>query len=99
VLGDKTFLQRLDYDGVPFKCHRCHQHGHVISQCHLPLKVRHEGSGSQSVRKIVASLNGEASRGSTNVRDREVKRSLEYRGSIVGGFVERKSHKPSPIYA
>ena len=30
---DGDFVQILDYVGVPFKCHRCHVHGHLVASC------------------------------------------------------------------
>jgi hypothetical protein len=36
VLRGKTFKQKLDYVGVPFRCRRCHKKGHVVRQCRLP---------------------------------------------------------------
>lgn len=31
--GNLCFSQVLDYVGVPFRCVRCHGHGHLVSQC------------------------------------------------------------------
>lgn len=31
-------IQLLDYDGVPFQCHRCHTLGHMIAQCNIPFQ-------------------------------------------------------------
>jgi hypothetical protein len=36
----KTFSQSLDYEGIPFKCHRCHKHSHRAVDCLLPMKRR-----------------------------------------------------------
>jgi hypothetical protein len=33
--GDLLFTQPLDYEGIPFKCHRCHKHGHRAAECSL----------------------------------------------------------------
>jgi hypothetical protein len=33
-----TFVQILDYEGIPFRCHRCHVYGHGIVECPLPFK-------------------------------------------------------------
>ena len=33
--GDSVFSQTLDYVGIPFKCNRCHNYGHLVSHCHL----------------------------------------------------------------
>jgi len=27
--------QTLDYEGIPFKCHRCHAYGHVVANCSM----------------------------------------------------------------
>jgi hypothetical protein len=34
------FRKPLDYEGIPFKCHRCHKHGHRVVDFSLPLKHR-----------------------------------------------------------
>jgi len=34
----KNFKQRLDYEGVSFRCRRCHKQGHIVSQCPLHFK-------------------------------------------------------------
>jgi len=33
---DGVFTQVLDYEGVPFRCHRCHAYGHMVASCPLP---------------------------------------------------------------
>ena len=33
--GESVFNQSLDYVGIPFKCNRCHNYGHLASHCHL----------------------------------------------------------------
>jgi len=33
---DGDFTQVLDYDGVPFRCHRCRAYGHLVASCPLP---------------------------------------------------------------
>ena len=30
---DGDFSQVLDYEGVPFRCHRCHAYGHLVASC------------------------------------------------------------------
>jgi hypothetical protein len=35
--GDKSIMKKLDYEGIPFKCRRCHKHGHNASEFHLPM--------------------------------------------------------------
>jgi hypothetical protein len=36
----KNFSHSLDYEGIPFKFHRCHKHGHMATDCHVPMKRR-----------------------------------------------------------
>jgi hypothetical protein len=33
-----SFIQTLDYEGIPFICHRCHVYGHRVADCTLPFK-------------------------------------------------------------
>jgi hypothetical protein len=33
-----TFVQMLDYEGIPFRCHRCHVYGHGVATFPLPFK-------------------------------------------------------------
>jgi hypothetical protein len=39
-----SFIQPLDYEGIPFRCHRCHVYGHGIVDCKLPFKGKVKGS-------------------------------------------------------
>ena len=36
---DGDFSQVLDYEGVPFRCHRCHAYGHLVASCRYPYRV------------------------------------------------------------
>ena len=42
--GNIRFKQPLDYVGVPFKCLRCHRHGHLASDCSL--SFHHKSGGA-----------------------------------------------------
>jgi hypothetical protein len=35
-----TFTQELDYEGIPFRCGRCHAYGHLAKDC--PLQEKNE---------------------------------------------------------
>jgi hypothetical protein len=37
-LSSRYFVQTLDYEGIPFRCHRCHVYGHRVSDCTLTFK-------------------------------------------------------------
>jgi hypothetical protein len=39
IKEEVCFHQRLDYEGIPFRCRRCHKHGHNASQCALPFPL------------------------------------------------------------
>ena len=32
---DEVFFQAIDYEQIPFRCHRCHEHGHLFRECSL----------------------------------------------------------------
>lgn len=36
MVGD--VIQDLDYEGVPFRCHRCHSTNNLVAQCHHPFR-------------------------------------------------------------
>jgi hypothetical protein len=38
VLGNSSYMQILDYEGVPFKCRRCHHYGNMAKDFTLPFK-------------------------------------------------------------
>jgi hypothetical protein len=38
IKEDVCFHQTLDYEGILFRCHHCHKHGHNASQFSLPFR-------------------------------------------------------------
>jgi len=32
---DEEWVQIVDYDHIPFRCHKCHEHGHIFRDCTL----------------------------------------------------------------
>jgi len=34
---DEDWVQTIDYEHIPFKCQKCHEHGHLFRDC--PLSV------------------------------------------------------------
>lgn len=32
---DEEWVQTVDYDHIPFRCRRCHEHGHLLRDCPL----------------------------------------------------------------
>jgi len=39
TLGTVCHTQKLDYENVPFRCRRCHEYGHLVAECKLPLRI------------------------------------------------------------
>lgn len=32
---DEVYFQAIDYEKIPFRCRKCHEHGHLIIKCPL----------------------------------------------------------------
>jgi hypothetical protein len=43
--------QTLDYEGVPFRCHRCHSADHLMAQCDKPFSGKWRKDSSQESHK------------------------------------------------
>jgi hypothetical protein len=58
--GDKSIMKKLDYEGIPFKCRRCHKHGHNASECPFFLcgGKRSKGQWGQARRSEVPHIWG-----------------------------------------
>jgi hypothetical protein len=39
-LDDWTYIQKLDYEQLPFKCKTCHDYGHFIGNCPTKKKTQ-----------------------------------------------------------
>jgi hypothetical protein len=35
---DEEWIQNIDYEQIPFRCRRCHEHGHLIRECPIMKK-------------------------------------------------------------
>ena len=46
---EMEFLQQLDYENLPFHCHRCHKVGHLAKEC--PLGHRRRRNPFKTFRK------------------------------------------------
>jgi hypothetical protein len=39
---DEEWIQSIDYEYIPFRCRRCHEHGHLLRECSLIRKTEQE---------------------------------------------------------
>jgi hypothetical protein len=53
----------LDYEGIPFRCHRCHIYGHGVADCKFPFKGKLWGSLGVDI--VVASRHVDLGSGAT----------------------------------
>jgi len=61
-----SFIQPLDYEGIPFRCHRCHIYGHDVVECKFPFKEKLRGTTGVDI--LVASRRSDlASRASGDI--------------------------------
>jgi hypothetical protein len=44
---DEEWIQSIDYEQIPFRCRRCHEHGHLIRECSLNKKQEMENTKAQ----------------------------------------------------
>ena len=42
---DEEWFQEIDYEQIPFRCRRCHEHGHLFQDC--PQNKRQRGKKDQ----------------------------------------------------
>jgi len=34
-----VYFQAIDYEQIPFRCRKCHEHGHLIKECPMKKSV------------------------------------------------------------
>lgn len=45
----RDVVQELDYEGVPFRCHRCHSADHFVVQCDQPFRGNFQVEGRKDL--------------------------------------------------
>jgi hypothetical protein len=45
---DEEWIQNIDYEQIPFRCRRFHEHGHLIREC--PLNKKQEAENHNRMR-------------------------------------------------
>lgn len=51
----------LDYEGIPFRCRKCHKQSHIASECQLPMQSKGKDHASFPQKKRGASQIEESS--------------------------------------
>jgi len=46
---DEDYFQAIDYEQIPFRCRKCHLHGHLIREC--PMNRKEEDTKSEQANK------------------------------------------------
>lgn len=49
---EEVWQQNLDYEHIPFRCHRCHEHGHLVKECPITMEEE-EGRSKLQKRGLV----------------------------------------------
>jgi hypothetical protein len=64
-IGEKDVIQKMDYEGISFRCRKFHKHGHIAIQCSLPFHGQKGGSQLPRVKKRLTNnnLDGNSSEG------------------------------------
>jgi hypothetical protein len=44
---DEDWNQTIDYEHIPFRCKKCHEHGHLFRDCPLNAQIPRAGEGKQ----------------------------------------------------
>lgn len=65
-------VQSVDYEGLPFRCHRCHEWGHLVAECNKGTRV------SSHVPRATCSCDARLSSGEDVRRRSPVEVSLGY---------------------
>jgi hypothetical protein len=72
--GDRVFMQKMDYEGIPFKCHMFHKHGHKATECTLPMTQKGKGLSRVMEKKRGLCILG---RHLSHIHQRKAGQSLE----------------------
>jgi len=56
-----THNQKLDYEGVPFRCHHCHKIGHIYREC--PLVQKHQENWASSGSTVLKGMGNNMEKG------------------------------------
>jgi hypothetical protein len=46
----RTRVQILDYEGVPFRCRRCHEYGHIVKDCKSSMRGHRNNRSTSEIR-------------------------------------------------
>ena len=83
--NDMVRVQILDYEGVPFRCRRCHEVGHLYKECPLIITT-------SAPSKALVHAGTQTDRGGEEKRAQESESIDLGLGTFVGGISVTKSH-------
>ena len=52
-----SFIQALDYEQLPFRCHICHMYGHMAKDFPLPMRKRPNKNKNKDFRSLAVEEN------------------------------------------
>lgn len=77
--------QHLDYEGVPFRCRRCHKVGHLYKDCPLLSGVTSENSRGTKQQPLVEQNKGDMKQGEGDLNQSEIP-------SVAGNGASKKTN-------
>lgn len=51
---DKVFFQVIDYEKIPFRCRKCHEHGHLIWECPLHRLIERLRVSQEKIKMVLS---------------------------------------------
>jgi len=75
---DEEWVQTVDYEHIPFRCRKCHEHGHLIREC--PLN-KEEDKSKLKTKKDIENFQKVSSRGKGNKREPKQQHKEEQKAS------------------
>ena len=50
---DEEWIQSIDYEKIPFRCRRCHEHGHLLRECPLKKNKKRKTPSYNRMRTVL----------------------------------------------
>jgi len=95
VLGHYRHIQKLDYENIPFRCRRCHEYGHLVGDCKLPLRIIKRKNPKEAVKRSTRNETLQVEPAPDPMREAGVGASSEPRAIQEAGPLVIKKGRPS----